>query len=429
MSRLCNLLKPNLSVKGMTKLDKSKFDKTITVPCINVMNCRLADILPCLKKYMLKVPKLKPIQAVGDKTLIMLNPEIVSSWNDIQDTDKKHLQGFSIADKNLILEDQKFNYDNYGADDILKAILPTEEEGLSSFTKVGHIIHLNLREHLLPYKNIIAQVLYDKTPHCETVVNKVNIIDNTYRNFKMEVLHGKHNLITKVKENGCQFEFDFGTVYWNSRLSTEHERIVKSIHENDVLFDIFAGVGPFSVPAAKKKCIVYANDLNPESYRWLKHNQKLNKVDETYLHMLNKDGKDFILEDVKHNLLKYVNKNNIHIVMNLPALAVEFLKYFIGLFKDNEIAKIENPPIVYVYCFAKGEDYNKITENLISSNMKRDMSDKIDMFKVRTVSSFKEMMRVTFKLTDDILIAKSICKRQNEDCNDIAAKRRLYVYL
>jgi tRNA (guanine37-N1)-methyltransferase len=39
-----------------------------------------------------------------------------------------------------------------------------------------------------------------------------------------------------------------------------------------------AGVGPFSIPAAKKGCRVYANDLNPASFEWLCENVKLNKV-------------------------------------------------------------------------------------------------------------------------------------------------------
>lgn len=39
-----------------------------------------------------------------------------------------------------------------------------------------------------------------------------------------------------------------------------------------------AGVGPFSVPAAKKGAIVYANDLNPASYESLCENIRLNKV-------------------------------------------------------------------------------------------------------------------------------------------------------
>ena len=44
------------------------------------------------------------------------------------------------------------------------------------------------------------------------------------------------------------------------------------------LVDMFAGVGPFAIPAAKKGCTVYANDLNPDSFRFLCENVKLNKV-------------------------------------------------------------------------------------------------------------------------------------------------------
>lgn len=61
-------------------------------------------------------------------------------------------------------------------------------------------------------------------------------------------------------------------------VATEHQRIVQSLNHGDVLYDVFAGVGPFAVPAAKKGCQVYANDLNPDSVHWLRHNLDLNKV-------------------------------------------------------------------------------------------------------------------------------------------------------
>ena len=72
--------------------------------------------------------------------------------------------------------------------------------------------------------------------------------------------------------------FIFKNVYWNPRLGTEHERIVNLLQPNDVVYDCFAGVGPFSIPAiSKRKCFtVLANDLNPNSFRSLTENYTTN---------------------------------------------------------------------------------------------------------------------------------------------------------
>lgn len=298
---------------------------------------------------------------------------------------------------------------------------------MASFSKVGHIVHVNLREHLYPYKKLIGEVLLDKISGCRTVVNKVQNIDNTYRNFQMEVLNGDDDMLTTVKESNCTFKFDFSKVYWNSRLSTEHERIIKKISENDVLFDIFAGVGPFSIPCARKKCYVYANDLNPESFKWLNHNAVANKVKQQYFKSYNKDGKDFIKDVIKVHLPLHLGKNqNIYIVMNLPAIAVDFLSCFIGLFGPDELPIFINPPTVFVYCFAKGEDYNNIAKNLVIDNFFGIHVNNFitDIFKVRTVSSMKEMMRVSIKLDRDILEA-NVKKRKLEETCGTENKRQL----
>ncbi len=112
------------------------------------------------------------------------------------------------------------------------------------------------------------------------VVNKSSNIDNTFRNFEMEILAKKpeeemnkhfeksstkkkvdtdsidsferNDFVVSVRENGAKFMFDFSKVYWNPRLVTEHQKIVDLLKVGDVLFDVFAGVGPFSVPAALK---------------------------------------------------------------------------------------------------------------------------------------------------------------------------------
>lgn len=45
-----------------------------------------------------------------------------------------------------------------------------------------------------------------------------------------------------------------------------------------VVADVMAGVGPFAIPAAKKRCFVLGNDLNPESVKWMEKNRQDNKV-------------------------------------------------------------------------------------------------------------------------------------------------------
>jgi hypothetical protein len=55
---------------------------------------------------------------------------------------------------------------------------------------------------------------------------------------------------------------------------------------DDLVADVFAGVGPFALPAAKKGCAVLANDLNPESYKFLTININDNKVSNNPSHPL-----------------------------------------------------------------------------------------------------------------------------------------------
>lgn len=45
-------------------------------------------------------------------------------------------------------------------------------------------------------------------------------------------------------------------VYWNSRLETEHKRLVSTFQPGEVVADIMAGIGPFAVPAGKQGCRV-----------------------------------------------------------------------------------------------------------------------------------------------------------------------------
>lgn len=210
--------------------------------------------------------------------------------------------------------------------------------------------------------------------------------------------------VLQVKENGVTYEFDFSSVYWNPRLSTEHQRVVQLIKRGDTVFDVFAGVGPFAIPAARAGADVLANDLNPESYKWLQHNCKLNKV-EKKVRTFNLDGRAFIQGPLKQELPALLAaKANVHIVMNLPALALEFLDAFRGLLRQEPHCD-ENLPTVHCYCFSKDDNPEADVVTRASQSLGFPLENRCSVHFVRNVAPNKDMMCVRFSVPEDVLFS------------------------
>lgn len=208
--------------------------------------------------------------------------------------------------------------------------------------------------------------------------------------------------LLQVKENGVTYEFDFSRVYWNPRLCTEHLRVVQLIERGDTVFDVFAGVGPFAIPAARLGAKVLANDLNPDSYKWLQHNCKLNKV-ESKVRTFNLDGRAFIQGPFKqelHCLMK--GEGGVHVVMNLPALALEFLDAFRGLLQ-HETASESNLPTVHCYAFSKEENPEADVVERASRSLGFPLKNKCSVHFVRNVAPNKDMMCVRFPIPKEVL--------------------------
>lgn len=201
------------------------------------------------------------------------------------------------------------------------------------------------------------------------------------------------------------YEFDFSRVYWNPRLSTEHQRVVQLVKRGETVFDVFAGVGPFAIPAARSGANVLANDLNPESYRWLQHNCKLNKVDKK-VRTFNLDGRAFIQGPMKQELPALLKgKVGVHVVMNLPALALEFLDALRGLL-NQEPSCDENLPTVHCYCFSKDENPEIDVVKRASCSLGFPLEDRCSVHFVRNVAPNKDMMCVRFSLPKEVLFSR-----------------------
>ena len=249
-----------------------------------------------------------------------------------------------------------------------------------------------------------------------------NIIE--FRTFNFEVLAGEEVFETTLVEDNIKFDIDISKVYWCSRLGHERNRVVNDFfNPGDVVWDMFCGVGPLSVKAAKEKQLkVLANDLNPDCYHYLRRNICQNKVADLVIpfcmdgrefirHLINESNSETVLNKeeeekkevsektgdkkkkkknptTKEEEAKLVpesekisplpNKSFLHfdhVYMNLPMDAIEFLDVFIGLFNQANLDIWDKEckpegwktgkglPLIHVYGFTlENQDIDKARE-------------------------------------------------------------------
>ncbi|KAK1439564.1 hypothetical protein QVD17_05384 [Tagetes erecta] len=294
-------------------------------------------------------------------------------------------------------------YSYWQMNEVLEALLPKHMIVPSSFEIVGHIIHLNLRDEHLPYKNLIAKVVLDKNkPKIQTVVNKIDAIQNDFRTMQLEVLAGNHSLVTRVVENGLHFHVDLASVYWSSKLGTERQRLFSFFTRSDVVCDVFAGVGPLAILAAKKVKHVYANDLNPHAIDYLERNCVLNKL-ERKIEVFNMDGRRFIDAIFRSQSSRPITQ----VVMNLPKDAAEYLDAFKGIFRDMESREGLILPMIHVYGFSKAEDPEFDFHERIRIALS-EVAFEVKMHKVRLVAPGKWMLCASFVLPERVAFSNPI---------------------
>jgi tRNA (guanine37-N1)-methyltransferase len=294
----------------------------------------------------------------------------------------------------------RIGYESLSPKEVLREILPAEIEVPVGYEQVGHIAHYNLRDEQMPFRHIIGQVTLDKNPTLRTVITKLGTIENEFRVFDMEVIAGERDFMTEVREHGCRFRFDFSKVYWNSRLQTEHQRVVDLLRPGEVVWDMFAGVGPFAIPAAKKGCRVFANDLNPDSSSALRDNAVLNHVTRQ-LTAFNLDARKFVRDmALRAERLEAPLPN--HILMNLPAAAIDFLDALRGLYPPAMFARDGFVlPRVHCYCFSAADDFREDVLRRVVSVLGRPVPE-ADVRVVRDVAPGKMMYCCSFVLPREV---------------------------
>jgi tRNA wybutosine-synthesizing protein 2 len=155
----------------------------------------------------------------------------------------------------------------------LKVFLPRKWELL------GDVLLMKIPEELKGFKEDIAGA-YAKELGAKSVLEDFGI-QGDLREPKVEILWGTETE-TIHKENGVKFKLDCAKLMFSSGNVDERIRMATISNPNEVVVDMFSGIGFFSIPMAvhSKPRKIYALEINPTAYHYLSENALLNNVED-----------------------------------------------------------------------------------------------------------------------------------------------------
>jgi tRNA (guanine37-N1)-methyltransferase len=237
------------------------------------------------------------------------------------------------------------------------------DEIKKSFDIIGEVVILEIPDEFEEYKYIIGEAALKFTKR-NAVYRKKSEIKGIIRTRELELIAGDDISETVHKEFGSRFLLDVKKVYFSPRLATERRRISEQVKNNEIIIDMFAGIGPFSISIAREhKVKIYAIDINPYAYKYIKKNIELNKLDGDILPLLGDVGE----------VLKGLNIKSDRIIMNLPGTAWNYL--------DTAIKSLKPGGVIHYYEFAS--EYQIPIERLVETAYPR----KVNILNSRKVKS------------------------------------------
>ncbi len=192
----------------------------------------------------------------------------------------------------------------------------------------------------------LAERILEEFKYVKSVWGGYPGVQGEYRLRKYVHLAGEPRSETVYKEHGCLFKVDITRVYVSPVLGFEHKRVAGLVRPGEVVLNMYAGAGLFSIIIAKysRPSKVYSIDINPDAYRYMVENVRLNKVEGVV---------EPILGDAVKVIQERLAGSSDRVLMPYPDIALDHLPYAVMALKDGK-------GMVHVYLHvkaAKGEDY------------------------------------------------------------------------
>ncbi|WP_299267068.1 class I SAM-dependent methyltransferase [Halorientalis sp.] len=163
------------------------------------------------------------------------------------------------------------------------------ERAPSSWAVIGTVVLVDVGDAPRPAE--IGDALLDLHANADTVLARHGI-DGTQRRPDATVIAGVGDTETVHTEHGTRYALDLAEVMFSPGNKTERRRMGDVVRcdercespdrtsDDDRVFDMFAGIGYFTLPMARAGARVTATEINPDSFRYLLENARLNGVHE-----------------------------------------------------------------------------------------------------------------------------------------------------
>ena len=191
-----------------------------------------------------------------------------------------------------------------------------------SYERIGDIVIID--EGDADRAQQLADAIVESDLPVNTVLNRASKIKGELRVRDWEILAGD-STETVHREYGFEYALDLDSVYFSPRLATERHRVTEQITADEQVLDMFAGVGPFVIPAAAQGATTVGVDKNEVAIQYLNENAARNSVS---------DRVTAIAGDVRAVTDEYTDWAD-RLMMNLPHSADQFVDTALALAGDE----------------------------------------------------------------------------------------------
>lgn len=193
---------------------------------------------------------------------------------------------------------------------------------------IGDIAIIKIPKGNRNIETLIANYILSKCRGIKVIATQIAPACGSHRIQKFKVIAGENRTETIYKESGCIFKLDINKVFFTPRLMYERIRIAKLVNLGEVIVNMFAGVGTYSIVIAKhaKPSLIYSIDVNPDAYSYMLQNIRINKVANVVVP---------ILGDAREIIVKRLMNTADRVLMPLPELAKTYISYAVLALKHE----------------------------------------------------------------------------------------------